>query len=148
MIWLSLSLSSLSGPTPSDVSQQHTHIVHTHTHTLYRSAVHSSGPVYVPHHLCTLSCLLVPLDPRWLCQRQLLLCHNSRLLTGSGSAIYTSCVHTFLTSTVLSVSLLSSTLQVFLVSDVMYSFLVHRYDLTHGLPRVDSTGQTIALALT
>ncbi|CAI8016035.1 Phosphatidylinositol glycan anchor biosynthesis class U protein [Geodia barretti] len=37
--------------------------------------------------------------------------------------------------------------QVFLVSDVMYSFLVHRYDLCHGLPRVDSHGHTIALAL-
>ena len=37
--------------------------------------------------------------------------------------------------------------QVFLVSDVMYSFLVHRYNLCHGLPRVDSSGQTIALAL-
>ena len=35
-------------------------------------------------------------------------------------------------------------LQVFLVSDVMYSF---RYDLCHGLPRVDSHGHTIALAL-
>ena len=30
----------------------------------------------------------------------------------------------------------------------MYSFLVHRYDLCHGLPRrVDSHGNTIALAL-
>ena len=38
-------------------------------------------------------------------------------------------------------------LQVFLVSDVMYSFLVHKYDLCHGLPRVDSHGHTIALAL-
>ena len=34
--------------------------------------------------------------------------------------------------------------QVFLVSDVMYSFLVHKYDLCHGLPRVD---HSTALAL-
>ena len=39
------------------------------------------------------------------------------------------------------------TVQVFLVSDVMYSFLVHRYDLCHGLPRVDSAGNTLALVL-
>ena len=39
-------------------------------------------------------------------------------------------------------------LQVFLVADVIYSFLVYRYDLLHGLPRVDKDNNTIPLKLT
>ena len=105
----------------------------------YRPAVYSGGDVYVSDDVSPLPSLLVPLDPRWLCQCQLLLRHYSGILPGSGiqtlSIVY---------SCITAVSLL---LQVFLVSDVMYSFLVHRYDLCHGLPRVDSHGHTIALAL-
>ena len=50
----------------------------------YRSAVYSGGVVYVSDDVGPLSSLLVPLDPRWLCQCQLLLCHYSGLLPGSG----------------------------------------------------------------
>lgn len=40
-------------------------------------------------------------------------------------------------------------MQIFLVADVIYSFLVHRYDLRHGLPRLDKTGKPVkALRLT
>ena len=38
--------------------------------------------------------------------------------------------------------------QVFLLADVIYSFLVHQYDLHHGLPRVDENGTPIKLKLT
>ena len=38
-------------------------------------------------------------------------------------------------------------LQIFLVSDIIYSFLVHRYDLQHGLPRVDAEGKPLRLKL-
>ena len=38
-------------------------------------------------------------------------------------------------------------LQVFLLADVMYSFLVHQYDLYHGLPRVDDSGTPVKLKL-
>ncbi len=38
-------------------------------------------------------------------------------------------------------------LQIFLVADVMYSFLVHQYDLKHGLPRLDQLGKPVKLKL-
>ena len=38
-------------------------------------------------------------------------------------------------------------LQVFLLADVIYSFLVHQYDLHHGLPRVNENGTPVKLKL-
>ncbi|XP_064393288.1 phosphatidylinositol glycan anchor biosynthesis class U protein-like [Halichondria panicea] len=37
--------------------------------------------------------------------------------------------------------------QIFLVADVIYSFLVHQYDLKHGLPRLDQLGKPVKLKL-
>jgi len=37
--------------------------------------------------------------------------------------------------------------QIFLVADVIYSFLVHQYDIFHGLPRVDKDGNYLRLKL-
>ncbi len=42
---------------------------------------------------------------------------------------------------------ISPPLQIFLVADVMYSFLVHQYDLKHGLPRLDQLGKPVKLKL-
>ena len=38
-------------------------------------------------------------------------------------------------------------LQIFLLADVMYSFLVHKYDLKNGLPRLTKDGKPMALRL-
>ena len=37
--------------------------------------------------------------------------------------------------------------QIFLLLDVIHSFLLHQYDLYNGLPRLDSNGKPIYLKL-
>lgn len=46
-----------------------------------------------------------------------------------------------------SMTLTYSLAQIFLVADVIYSFMVYQYDLKHGLPRVDSHGRAVQLKL-
>ena len=46
-----------------------------------------------------------------------------------------------------SMTLVYNLAQIFLVTDVMYAFMAHQYDLLHGLPRLDKQGKPVKLTL-
>ena len=46
-----------------------------------------------------------------------------------------------------SMTLVYNLAQIFLVTDVMYAFAAHQYDLLHGLPRLDKQGKPVKLTL-
>ena len=46
-----------------------------------------------------------------------------------------------------SMTLVYNLAQIFLITDVIYAFVAHQYDLQHGLPRLDKQGNPVKLAL-